>query len=276
MRKSLLIAATALLATSVVAQPVRAPRPSPTSTLTQTVGTTDVTIKYSRPGVKGRTIWGGLVPYGQVWRTGANEATTIQFSDDVTVNGQKLPKGTYSLHTIPGQNEWTIIFNSVADQWGSYSYDQAKDVLRVTARPAKAEFREWLTFEVPAMTTDTADVVIRWADVAVPFTVNSDATARTLAAYKRAMAPSWQTPYQAANFAFENKAASRDEINAWLDQSLKINENIGNLWLKARILREDGKTADALRYAEMAISKATDAQKDFAAEVRRQSDAWRK
>src|SRR5215212_8662680 len=100
MRKTLVILLALVLATSAFAQ-VRTPRTSPNATLTQTVGLTDITIKYSRPGVKGRTIWGDLVPYGKVWRTGANEATTISFSDDVTVEGQKLPKGTYSLHTVP-------------------------------------------------------------------------------------------------------------------------------------------------------------------------------
>ena len=276
MRKSLLVLLTAIVATSAFAQQVRAPRPSPKASLTQTVGTTDITVNYSRPGVKGRTIWGGLVPYDKVWRTGANEATVITFSEDVTVGGQKLAKGTYSLHTIPGRDQWTVIFNSVADQWGSYSYDPAKDAARVQVKPVKADFREWLTFEIPTMTTDTADLTIRWENVAVPVTINTDSTARTLAAFKRALSPTWQTPFQAANFAFENKAATREEINAWLDQSLKINENLANLWLKARLLRDEGKTADAIRTAEMAISKASEAQKDFAAEVKRQSDEWRK
>lgn len=276
MRKSLLLALTVLVATSAFGQQIRSPRPSPKGSLMQTVGTTDITITYSRPGVKGRSIWGGVVPYDKVWRTGANEATIVTFSDDVTVGGQKLAKGTYSLHTIPGRDQWTVIFNSVADQWGSYSYDQAKDAARVTARPVKADFREWLTFEVNEMTADNATIAIRWENLSVPFTVNTDSTARTLAAYRKAMAPSWQTPYQAANFAFENKAASNDEINSWLDQSLAIDQNIGNLWLKARLLSAAGKKADAIRYAEMAISKASDAQKDFAAEIKRQSDEWRK
>jgi hypothetical protein len=276
MRKTLLFALTAIVATGAFAQQIRSPRPSPKATLTQTVGVTDITINYSRPGVKGRTIFGGLVPWDAVWRTGANEATTIAFSDDVTVGGQKLAKGTYSLHTIPGRDQWTVIFNSVADQWGSYSYDPAKDTARVTTKPSKGEFREWLTFEINDMTTDTATVNIRWADTVVPFTVNTDSTARTLAAYRNAMKPSWQVPYQAANFAFETKAASNDEINAWLDQSLKLNENIGNLWLKARILRAEGKNADAVRYAEMAIAKASPQQTDFANEIRRQSNEWKK
>src|SRR2546428_13960954 len=117
MRKTVIYSLLVLIALPALAQQLRLPRVSPNSTLTQTVGFTDITITYSRPGVKGRQIWGGLVPYDKVWRTGANEATTIAFSDDVTINGQPLPKGTYSLHTIPGKDEWTIAFNTTANQW---------------------------------------------------------------------------------------------------------------------------------------------------------------
>src|SRR5437899_746922 len=119
-----------LLSSLPLAAQLRTPRPSPKASVMQTVGLTDVTIVYSRPGVKGREIWGALVPYDKVWRTGANEATTFAVSDDVMINGQPLPKGTYSLHTIPGKDEWTIIFNKDAGQWGSFSYDEAKDALR--------------------------------------------------------------------------------------------------------------------------------------------------
>ena len=265
-----------LMASTALAQ-VKTPRPSPQASLTQTVGLTDVTIKYSRPGVKGRTIWGDLVPYGQVWRTGANEATTITFSDDVTVGGKKLPKGTYSLHTTPGQDAWTIHFNSVADQWGSYSYDAANDVVSVTAKPERAPFREWLTFEIPEMTTDTAKVVIRWENVAVPFTIDTDSRARTMAALKAAMAPSWMTAYQAANFAFENPGVATDaEMNAWLEQSIGVSPTIANLYLKARIAQRAGNRADAVRYGEMAIAAATPQQKAFADFVRGEVDKWKK
>lgn len=277
MRKAFLTVLILATATTAFAQQIRTPRPSPQASLTQALGLTDMTIKYSRPGVRGRTIWGDLVPYGSVWRTGANEATTISFSDDVTVNGQKLPRGTYSLHTIPGQNEWTIIFNSVADQWGSYSYDPSKDVLRVTAKPQTADFREWLTFEVPEMTTDTGTVMIRWGNVAVPFTVNTDSTARTMTQLRNAMNPDWRTPYMAANFAFENSGAATDaEMMQWIDQSLKANQNIANLWLRARIANRAGNRADAIRYGEMAIAAATPQQGDFAAEVRRNVENWKK
>lgn len=278
MRKSILMVLMLAVATSALAQQqIRSPRPSPQASLTQTVGITDVTIKYSRPGVKGRQIWGGLVPYDKVWRTGANEATTISFSDDVWINGQKLAKGTYSLHTIPGQSQWTVIFNSVADQWGSYSYDEAKDVLRVTVAPETAPHAERLTFEVPEVTTDTARVVLRWANVAVPFTIDTKSTERTMAQFRNAMKPDWRTPYMAASFAFENPgAATNEEINAWLDQSLKANENIANLYLRARIAERAGNKADAIRYGERAIAAATPQQADFAAEVRRNVENWKK
>src|SRR5437773_12011574 len=133
MRK-LFICLLALASLPLIAQapppPFRAPRVSQHAVFKQTVGLTDVTIDYSRPAVKGRQIWGALVPYDKVWRTGANEATIISFSDDVTVNGQPLPKGSYSFHTIPGKDEWTLIFNKVDKQWGSFSYDEKQDALR--------------------------------------------------------------------------------------------------------------------------------------------------
>src|SRR5207244_8677392 len=169
-------AALPLVGQQQTAPQLRLPRPSQKASLTQTIGLTDVTITYSRPGVKGRPIWGALVPYDKVWRTGANEATTIAFSDDVTINGQALPKGTYSLHTIPGKDEWTIVFNNTANQWGSFSYDPAKDALRVKAKPQAAPFAEWLTYEIPQLTPDQATVTIHWENVAVPFTIGTNTT----------------------------------------------------------------------------------------------------
>src|SRR5581483_11167685 len=156
MRKMMLVIAILLTAIPLSAQQAQAPqiqmpRVSPKSSLMQTVGLTDVTITYSRPGVKGRQIWGARVPWDKVWSTGANEATTFTVSDDVTINGQRLPKGTYRLPTIPGKDQWTIIFNNVANQWGSFNYDASKDALRVTAKPEKAPFTEMMTFEVPSV-----------------------------------------------------------------------------------------------------------------------------
>jgi hypothetical protein len=276
MRKILISALALVITTSALAQ-VKTPRPSPSATLMQTVGLTDITIKYSRPGVKGRAIWGALVPYDKVWRTGANEATTISFSDDVTVEGQKLAKGMYSLHTIPGADQWTVIFNSVADQWGSYSYDAAKDVVRVNVKPMPAPHMGWLAFEIPEMTTDTAKVAIRWEKIAVPFTVNTDSTARVMTSFANAMKPDWRTPFQAANFAFDNKGVATDQqISDWLDKSLSINQNTSNLWLKARYLERLGKKAEAIKTGEQAIAAATPQQADFAGVIRETVDTWKK
>lgn len=274
MRKTIITMLAVLVAANALAQ-VRTPRSSPGATLTQTVGLTDITIKYSRPGVKGRTIWGGLVPFDRVWRTGANEATTITFSDEVTVGGQKLAKGTYALFTVPGRETWDVVFNKQGEQWGAFNYDKAQDAARLTVKPEKAEFREWMSFEIPEMTTDTAKVVLRWENVAVPFTVDTGSTAKAITNLKNALKPSWQLPYQAASFAFDNKGVATDqEISDWLDQSLRVNENIANLWLKARFLHRLGRVAEAKAARDQAIAAARPDQSDFANEIRRLSANW--
>jgi hypothetical protein len=143
-----------------------ADRVSKNGKTTGTVDGVDVTLEYGRPNVKGREIWGGLVPYGKVWRTGANEATTITFGGDVLVEGEALPAGTYALLTIPGEEEWTVIFNKVAEQWGAFDHDAEQDALRVTVTPRAHEMVESMDFVV-----DGGEVVLRWAELAVPIKV---------------------------------------------------------------------------------------------------------
>lgn len=146
-------------------------RASPNASVSQTIGTTQVTITYGRPGVKDRQIFANLVPYDKVWRTGANEATTISFSSDVKIEGNPLEAGTYSLFTIPGKDEWKIIFNSVVQQWGAYDYNPEKNVLEVTVEPQKAEKQEWLRFYFPKLSDTKATCVLHWSTVKVPFTI---------------------------------------------------------------------------------------------------------
>jgi len=283
MRKTLFSILLTLVSVAAWAQApapqVNYPRASPRAVLTQTIGTTDMTITYSRPGAKGRTIWGGLVPYDKVWRTGANEATKISFSDDVTINGQALPKGTYSLHTIPGKDQWTIIFNKVADQWGSFKYDQAQDALRVTAKPHGDEFNEWMTFSIPKISADSATVEIKWANLAVPFTVGTNTTQKVLAdaraAVAAAKADDWQTPLRAASFAVEN-GVDLDEASRWLDQSIKTNENIRNLFEKARAQAAMGDRTAAIATAQRAIAKAGPKDADEVNEIEHSIASWGK
>jgi Protein of unknown function (DUF2911) len=260
---------------------VRLPRPSQKASAMQTIGVTDITITYSRPGVKGRKIWGDppagaaagtatlddararpadavIVPYGRVWRTGANEATLFEVTDAVLVNGQPLAAGRYSLHTIPGRDEWTIIFNKDDGQWGSFQYDEKKDVLRVKAKPeTAAESQEWLTFGIEPEGETAARVNIRWERLRVPFTVEvkdvkSLAVEKARAALASAKPDNWQMPLQAANYMLVNKLDLAEAMR-WAEQSIKAQENFNNLNLKARILAAEGKTAEAIAAGEKAL-----------------------
>jgi hypothetical protein len=261
------------------------PRPSQKASVMQTIGVTNLTITYSRPGVKGRRIWGDptpeqtakgeatldnqnirpkdapIVPWGHAWRTGANEATQFVVTDDVLINGQKLPAGSYSLHTIPTKDEWTIIFNSVANQWGSFDYDAAKDTLRVKVKPEwVSENKEWLEYWIDPVTDNTAQVNIRWEKVRVPFTVEvKDVTALALEKARAAVAvvkpDDWTTPYQAASFALSNPdKADLAEATRWLEQSIKTKETYQNLSAKARMLAKQGKTQEAITVGEKALA----------------------
>ena len=148
------------------------PRNSPNAAVSQTIGTTEVRITYGRPSVNDRTIFAddGLVPYGEVWRTGANEATTFSVSDDVMIEGEALSAGTYSLYTLPGENTWTIIFNNVANQWGT-NYDESKDALRVEVSPEPGPQVEMMMFYFEKVTDTSGTCVLHWADVRVPFEI---------------------------------------------------------------------------------------------------------
>ncbi len=244
-----------LLAPAALAE-LKLPRVSQKATVSQTVGLTDVTITYSRPGVKGRVIWGDLVPYDKVWRTGANEATIFTVSKDVTIDGKPLPAGTYSLHTIPGKSAWTVIFNKTANQWGSYSYDAAQDALRVEVRPTEGPMVEWLTFSFPDVSADFATVELVWEKVRVDFKVGTDATRQAIADARRELAgdvKQWNVPYNAASFAFSAGPEYRADAMRWIDQSIALKETFGNLRLKAQMLAKDGRTKEAVAVGEKAV-----------------------
>lgn len=286
-------------------QTLRFPRPSQKASVMQTIGVTDVTINYSRPAVKARTIWGDpspaskavgtatlddarsrpkdavIVPYGHVWRTGANEATQFIVTDEVLVNGQSLKAGTYSLHTIPARDEWTIIFNSDAGQWGSFSYDEKKDVLRVKAKPSMvADNQEWLMYSFDPVTDNSAQVNIRWEKARVPFTVEvKDVNALTLEKARAVVATAkpedWRTPMQAANYALQNNNPADDEEAArWLEMSIKVKETWGNMNAKARMLAAQGKTQEAIAAGEKAVQLGKEAKSDTS-DLEKRIGEWR-
>src|SRR5947207_9101925 len=137
----------------------------------QRVGLTDITVNYHRPLVNGRKIWGALVPFGEVWRAGANENTTFEVSDPISVEGQPLAKGTYGLHMIPTADSWTVIFSKMATAWGSFTYNQAEDALRVTVKPRPNEMEEALEYAFEDLKPDSATATLKWEKLAVPFKV---------------------------------------------------------------------------------------------------------
>jgi predicted S18 family serine protease len=270
--KKILISAAILsfLAPAAYAQ-LKLPRVSQKASVSQTVGLTDVTITYSRPGVKGRVIWGGLVPYDEVWRTGANEATAITFSQDVTINGKPLPAGTYSLHTIPRKTAWTLIFNKKADQWGSYEYDASQDALRIEVQPVTGPDREWMEFSFADVQRDSATVELAWEKLRVPFRIETQTTKQALANIRQALAgevKEWNVPYSAASFAFNANLDNRAEMMRWIDQSLSLKETFWNLRLKAAMLEKEGQKKDAIAVAEKAVTIGK-ANKDNESEVAR-------
>lgn len=281
------------------------PRPSQKASVMQRIGVTDVTITYSRPGVKGRQIWGDplpeqtakvkgeatldnqnerpkgapIVPWGHVWRAGANEATMFVVTDDVLINGQKLPAGSYSLHTIPNKDEWTIVFNGTSNQWGSFDYDPAKDTLRVKAKPESLQTsQEWLSYTFDPVTEDSAQVNIRWEKINVPFTIKvADVAATTLARLKTIVAEAkpddWRTPMQAGTYLVNNNNPADDELGmSWLDQSIKVKETFDNLRNKANALYKLGKKEEAFAVADQAIKRGKADKVDTSAFEKRIAD----
>lgn len=254
MKRSILFVAifTMLAVTGVVAQ-VSVPPASPNAKVWQNVGDAVIMVDYNRPSVKNRTVWGELVPLNEVWRTGANEATVFEVSRDVTVNGKPLPKGKYSLHTIPGKDEWTIIFNKTWDQWGSFRYDEKQDALRVTAKPVAGDFRETMAIEVDNVTANSADVIIAWEKLRVPFTVNvGDVDKRLLDSARSQMV---SNGIIAARYVIDSKMTDRyADAMKWIDSSLMVAESYNGHFQKARLLNAMGKKAEAIASAEKAIA----------------------
>lgn len=231
------------------------PRTSPNAAVSQTVGVSEVRISYGRPSMRGRTIFGDLVSYGEVWRTGANEATTITFSDDVQIEGEALPAGTYGFFTIPGEDQWTVIFNNEPDQWGAFNYDESQDALRVNVTPA-ATSRPWemMTFTVENVTDSSATAALSWANTKVPFSMAFDTPSiiRTRANEAAANAQDWQLPFQYAVYALQNDIFVEDALT-WIDRSLELEETFNNLAVKAQLLAANEQYDEAATVGQQAI-----------------------
>jgi Protein of unknown function (DUF2911) len=242
------------------------PRQSQHALVSQRIGITDITINYHRPLANGRQIWGKVVPYGQVWRAGANENTIITFTDPVTIEGQPLDKGTYGLHMIPGENQWTVIFSKSFKDWGSFAYNQEQDALRVTVKPQAAELHDALAYDFDDVKPDSTVVTLRWEKVAVPFKVGVKVNDLVTTSIHRQLHGLnqyyWEGWDDAAGYFLANKInleeALKDE-----DQSIQVEERYDNLLSKSKILEALGRQEDAKVFRNRALEQANALQLYF-------------
>ena len=258
-RTSILLAIATLALGASVRADLNLPDVSQAAVIKQRIGLTDVKVTYHRPLVNGRKIWGGLVPLGEVWRAGANENTTIEVSSDVTVEGQPLPKGTYGLHMIPTADTWTVIFSKMNTAWGSFTYDQKEDALRVTVKPRPVEMEEALEYEFEDLKADSATLTMKWEKIAVPvkIAVSPEATLANIRGQMRGIAQyQWQPPMQAAQFCLTHKI-NLDEALKWANLSIQNEERFENLTMKSEVLKAMNKPDDAKKTWEQALAKTT-------------------
>ncbi|MEQ9090818.1 MAG: DUF2911 domain-containing protein [Balneola sp.] len=244
------------ISTEVLAQlPVSLtlPQASPKETRSINIGFTTISFDYNSVGIKGREIWGGLVPYGEVWRTGANKNTLFTVTDDVLINGKQLKAGSYGMHTIPGEDEWVIIFSNFSEAWGSYFYDESEDALRIKVTPEDMESKyEWMKFSFSDYTDTSVDISLKWAHLKVPFKVeipmettfaHIENQFRTLPAF------SWQGWVQGATY-LQNNDYKLDVALQWAARALQIDRSVQTLGLHSKLLVLNGKKEEGLKEAE--------------------------
>jgi hypothetical protein len=239
------------------------PLQSQRAQITQRIGVTDVTINYHRPLVNDRKVWGALVPYGQVWRAGANINTTITFSDPVMIEGKPLDKGTYGLHMIPNADEWTVIFSKNSTSWGAFTYDEKEDALRVTVKPQAADMHNALTYDFDQLKPDSAVVELEWEKVAVPFKVSVDVHDLVQASLKKQLRNlsqyTWISWDEAANY-FLTEKVNLDEALTYANKSIENEDRYDNEMTKSQVLKALNRADDAATAQKKALDLATPLQ----------------
>lgn len=249
MKKSF-VAAAILVGFGAMSQEL--PQPSPRSAVEQRVGLTDFEIIYSRPAAKGRTIFGDLVPYNQVWRTGANSCTKFNVSGNITIAGQELSAGDYALFTIPGEKEWTIIISNQTNLWGNSGYSEDGDIVRVNVPASTGDFDENFTIEFKNISTSGADIALEWADVEVMIPVAVDSESQSAKNVARALAEANSSYRNAASY-YSGKG-QHDKALETIEFAVKLDPNNWyTQWVKAEILYAAGKTKDAKAQGKKAI-----------------------
>ena len=229
---------------------LQTPAPSPMGMVKQTVGITDISLEYARPSAKGRKIFGDLVPYNEVWRTGANKATAITFSDEVTIGGTKIAKGKYSVFTIPSENEWTIIINKNTELWGSEEYKMDEDVVRLKAKAMASEMTETFTIGFSNLTNNGCTVDLSWDKTKVSFPVTVDTDAKVMSSIKDNTSSTWRTYAKSAEYILNNNPAELEMAKDLITKSIVLKEGWYNNWVKAQIMAKSGNFLEAYTAAE--------------------------
>lgn len=225
------------------------PRLSPNASVSQSIGYTTIIINYCRPAVHEREIWGALVPFNKVWRTGANEATTIQFTTDVTVGGAKVAAGRYSLFTIPSEKEWTLILNKVDDQWGAFYYNPKDDLLRFKVKPEKGSYIERLQFSFSHIADNSVSVDLNWENLQVSFIIEIDLAGQALTKIKEILAAKpgdAKIYYKSAEYAADHDFLLNEALQ-WADKAISIDPTFYAHFTKAKILFKQAKYIEAQR-----------------------------
>jgi hypothetical protein len=264
-----------ILSLSTFGQQIKSPRPSPDATVIQFVGVTEVKIDYSSPGAKGRKIWGELVPFGEIWRTGANEATTITFSDAVKINGSELPAGTYGIHTIPNENEWEFIFSKDTKVDGSSNFNKDNEVLRIKAKPEEHHFMERMTFLFTDVTDNSASVNLLWDKLKVSFKMETNTQELFLSKAREQL--SWSPTFQAAQYCLTSNV-NLEEAYKWIEASCLISEVYWNTRVKAQIQNKLGMKNESITTMDKAIalgSKMEEAPFDYD-NMKKMLEDWKK
>lgn len=249
--KRLLLSALTCMAMFANAQ-LRTPSPSPSASLTQTVGTTDITIKYSRPSAKGREIFGKLLPFDKVWRTGANGATQFISSSDIMVEGKKLAAGTYSLFSIPMSGHFEVIFNKDAGA-SEQSYSKEKDALRVHVMTQPIPMKQTFGIDIEDITDSTATMNIAWEKINIPVKLEVDVNAAVAAGIEKLNNDNANNLNNAASYLL-GKGKNLDQALKLADLAIGSKETFRNVWVKAQLLSKLGRFAEALPFAQKALS----------------------
>lgn len=273
----LALVALALHPNVALAQPApELPDASPRARVEQKVGLTEMWVDYSSPARNGRDIWGGLVPFGELWRTGANLNTLIHFSREATFGGVEVSAGTYGLFTIPSEDEWTVVLNRETEAWGTGDYDQAKDAARVTTEPVESPARERMTFIFSETTPSSTRLDLEWAGLRVSVPIEVDTEGHVMAEIEMATSRAWLPHERSARYLLDHGKDLKQAMS-FIDQSIAIQANWRNLWVKARILGALGREKEAVKTAKKAKRLGDDsgAFRFYAPQMDEAIDRWK-